>query len=121
MKPHESTIRVTSNGICVTKQTTHRHQDNSESRATIAAGVPVVSISIGADAVFSFAKERPAETPDARRPPSVVLKSGDVLLFGGPARTVFHGVERIVDPRRTTRPQLGFRQPGRLNLTFRMS
>jgi alkylated DNA repair dioxygenase AlkB len=53
-------------------------------------------------------------------PTQVLLESGDLLVFGGPARMVFHGVSQI---HANTAPQqlveaTGLR-PGRLNLTFR--
>lgn len=49
-----------------------------------------------------------------------MLSSGDLLVFGGKARMVYHGVPRILGG---TAPQellaaTGMR-PGRLNLTFR--
>lgn len=51
----------------------------------------------------------------------VVLQSGDVLLFGGKSRKVFHGVRSIL---KDTAPKVlvqetNLRRPGRLNLTFR--
>ncbi len=48
------------------------------------------------------------------------LESGDLLVFGGPARMIFHSVAKIHP--NTAPPELiratGLR-PGRLNLTFR--
>jgi alkylated DNA repair dioxygenase AlkB len=50
----------------------------------------------------------------------VKLESGDVIVFGGPARMVFHAVPKIYPG--TAPEQLlkatGLR-PGRINLTFR--
>ena len=46
----------------------------------------------------------------------VVFDSGDVLVFGGPARMVYHGVSKILPNRR---PRGLVLAPGRLNLTFR--
>ena len=43
-----------------------------------------------------------------------MLKSGDVLVMGGPSRLRFHGVTRILPG---TAPQ--GTGPGRINLTFR--
>ena len=47
---------------------------------------------------------------------SVRLDSGDVLVFGGPARLLFHAVTRIHARRRPKGLHL---IPGRINLTFR--
>jgi alkylated DNA repair protein (DNA oxidative demethylase) len=86
------------------------HQDKDESRSSIDAGKPVVSISIGDTARFLFGGLR-------RRDPveTIWLESGDAFVFGGPARLRYHGVTRIVPG---TGPEaLGF--AGRINLTFR--
>src|SRR5437867_6478456 len=86
------------------------HQDKDESERSLAAGVPVVSISIGDTAKFQFGGLR-------RRDPveTVLLESGDAFVFGGPARLRYHGVTRIVPG--TAPPELGIE--GRFNLTFR--
>jgi DNA oxidative demethylase len=86
------------------------HQDKDESRASIDAGKPVVSISLGDAARFLFGGLR-------RRDPveSMMLESGDVFVFGGPARLRYHGVTRIVTG--TAPRELGV--DGRFNLTFR--
>jgi DNA oxidative demethylase len=86
------------------------HQDKDESRASIEAGNPVVSISIGDTARFQFGGLR-------RRDPveTLLLESGDAFVFGGPARLRYHGVTRIVPG--TAPPALGLE--GRFNLTFR--
>jgi DNA alkylation damage repair protein AlkB len=86
------------------------HQDKDESPASIDAGLPVVSISLGDTARFLFGGLR-------RRDPveSLMLESGDVFVFGGAARLRYHGVSRIV-------PQTAPRElamTGRFNLTFR--
>jgi alkylated DNA repair protein (DNA oxidative demethylase) len=86
------------------------HQDKDESAATIAEGAPIVSISLGDSARFLFGglrRREPVET--------LVLESGDVFVFGGPARLRYHGVSRILPG--TAPPELGER--GRVNLTFR--
>jgi alkylated DNA repair protein (DNA oxidative demethylase) len=44
----------------------------------------------------------------------VKLASGDVLMFGGPARLAFHGIDRVV-PGTSTLIHGG----GRINLTLR--
>ncbi len=53
---------------------------------------PVVSLSLGASAVFRFGN------PVRRGRPyvDVVLESGDAFVFGGPARRCYHGVPRLV-------------------------
>jgi alkylated DNA repair protein (DNA oxidative demethylase) len=86
------------------------HQDKDESELSLAAGLPVVSISIGDTARFLFGGLK-------RRDPlqSVMLESGDAFIFGGPARLRYHGVSRILPG--TAPPELGM--TGRFNLTFR--
>ncbi len=86
------------------------HQDKDESPASIAAGIPVVSISIGDTARFLFGGTR-------RRDPIEVipLESGDAFVFGGPARLRYHGVSRILPG--TAPPAL--EMSGRFNMTFR--
>ena len=69
---------------------------------------PIVSVSLGLPAVFLFGgptrKERPAKVP---------LSHGDVVVWGGPARLRYHGVEAV---KHGVHPLLGER---RVNLTFR--
>jgi len=86
------------------------HQDKDESERSIAAGIPVVSISLGDTARFLFGGTR-------RRDPveTLLLESGDAFVFGGEARLRYHGVTRIVP--RSAPPELGL--IGRYNLTFR--
>jgi alkylated DNA repair protein (DNA oxidative demethylase) len=86
------------------------HQDKDESRASLDAGDPVVSISIGDTARFLFGGLR-------RRDPvePLLLESGDAFVFGGPARLRYHGVSRIIPG--TAPAALGIE--GRFNLTFR--
>ena len=81
------------------------HQDKDEQ----AMGAPVVSVSLGEEALFRIGD-------DTRRGPSrsVTLSSGDVVMFGGPARLAYHGIDRI-------RPGSSSLIPGggRINLTLR--
>ena len=86
------------------------HQDKDESERSIAAGLPVVSVSLGDAARFLFGGTRRRDPVEALR-----LESGDAFVFGGPARLRYHGVSRIVAG--TAPPALGL--SGRLNLTFR--
>jgi DNA alkylation damage repair protein AlkB len=88
------------------------HQDKDEGPRSIAAGWPVVSVSIGDTARFLFGGQR-------RRDPleTILLQSGDAFVFGGAARLRFHGVSRIIPG--TAPPELAM--TGRFNLTFRQS
>jgi len=86
------------------------HQDKDESERSIAAGLPVVSVSLGDTARFLFGGLRRKEPVEAR-----LLESGDAFVFGGPARLRYHGVSRIVAG--TAPPELDL--TGRFNLTFR--
>ena len=85
------------------------HQDKDERPGTIAAGFPIVSVSLGDDARFVIGGL-------SRREPTfaVTLKSGDVIVMGGASRLRYHGVTRILPG--TAPVGTG---PGRFNLTFR--
>jgi alkylated DNA repair protein (DNA oxidative demethylase) len=86
------------------------HQDKDESPGSIAAGLPVVSISLGDTARFQFGgfkRKEPVET--------LPLESGDAFVFGGPSRLRYHGVTRVLPG--TAPAGLGIE--GRFNLTFR--
>jgi alkylated DNA repair protein (DNA oxidative demethylase) len=81
------------------------HQDRDER----AADQPIVSVSIGLPATF-FVHDGNSRAGGAR---AVALASGDVVVFGGPARLAYHGVRDI-------RPGVdGLAGPWRYNLTFR--
>lgn len=82
------------------------HQDRDEADMS----QPVVSISLGDEALFRIGTV-------ARGGPtgSLWLRSGDVLVMGGAARLVHHGVDRI----RAGSSQL-LQGGGRLNLTLRV-
>ncbi len=81
------------------------HRDSDE----LARDAPVLSLSLGESAVFRFGPARQHSSTQ-----TVVLESGDILVFGGPARFMFHGIDRIL-------PGTGACIPGggRLNLTLR--
>lgn len=81
------------------------HQDRDEA----ALDAPVLSLSLGDTAVFRIGGP-------ARRDPtrSIRLQSGDAFLFGGPARLVFHGIDRVLSGSSSLAPALG-----RINLTLR--
>jgi DNA alkylation damage repair protein AlkB len=85
------------------------HQDKDEGAASIAAGVPIVSVSLGDAARFVVGG---LSRRDPTRP--LILRSGDVVVMGGPSRLRFHGVTRILPG--TAPAGTG---PGRFNLTFR--
>nr|KYP45483.1 Alpha-ketoglutarate-dependent dioxygenase alkB isogeny [Cajanus cajan] len=91
------------------------HQDRDESRESLRKGLPVVSFSIGDSAEFLYGDQRDVEMAE-----SVLLESGDVLIFGGESRHVFHGVSSVLP---NSAPEKLLRDscliPGRLNLTFR--
>ncbi|KPI31563.1 2OG-Fe(II) oxygenase [Actinobacteria bacterium OV450] len=73
---------------------------------------PVVSLSLGDTCVFRF-----GNTASRGRPyQDVLLLSGDLFVFGGPARLAYHGVPRILPG--TAPPWLGL--TGRLNITLRV-
>lgn len=82
------------------------HRDADEN----AFEAPVVSISLGDPGVFRMGGLS-RKDPTAK----VELRSGDVMVMGGPARLAYHGVDRI---RFGTSPLLN--GGGRLNLTLRV-
>lgn len=82
------------------------HQDRDEGDID----QPVVSISLGWDALF-----RVGSVARGGRTRSVWLRSGDVAVMGGAARLVHHGVDRIADGAWTP-----LAAPGRINLTLRV-
>jgi len=86
------------------------HQDKDESRASLEAGRPVVSVSLGDTARFLFGALKRRDPVEA-----MLLESGDVFVFGGAARLRYHGVSRII-PRSAP---VGLPMDGRFNLTFR--
>lgn len=81
------------------------HQDRDEEDFD----APVVSISLGDTCLF-----RVGETTRGGRTVSFKLKSGDVVVLGGPGRLCFHGVDRIYPATSAL-----LKKGGRLNLTLR--
>jgi alkylated DNA repair protein (DNA oxidative demethylase) len=73
---------------------------------------PVVTLSMGDACLFRFAGV------DRRTAPfvDVWLASGDLLVFGGPTRRIYHGVPKVVAA--TAPAGLGL-PPGRLSITIR--
>ncbi len=86
------------------------HQDKDETERSIAAGRPVVSVSLGDTARFVFGGTKRRDPMEALR-----LESGDAFVFGGPARLRYHGVSRILPGTAPPELEIG----GRFNLTFR--
>lgn len=82
------------------------HQDKDEADFQW----PVVSISLGDDALF-----RIGNTTRGGKTESVWLQSGDVVVMGGDARLTYHGVDRIKSGTSTLLPN-----GGRINLTLRV-
>ena len=70
---------------------------------------PIVSVSLGCSCRFRFGGDTRGGSTQ-----SLTLESGDVLVFGGPARKMFHGVDRILPGTSTL-----LDPPGRINLTLR--
>lgn len=90
-------------------------QDKDESQESLHKRLPVVSFSLGDSAEFLFGDQR-----DIDKAEKLILESGDVLIFGGESRHIFHGVSTIFPD---TAPKTLLNEtdlrPGRLNLTFR--
>lgn len=81
------------------------HQDRDEEDFN----APVVSLSLGDSALFRIGtSERNGPTQ------SIKLHSGDGLIFGGPARLDYHGIDRIYKETSTL-----LAEGGRFNLTMR--
>ena len=71
---------------------------------------PVVSVSLGDDALF-----RIGNRTRGGRTESVWLSSGDVVVLGGAARLLYHGVDRVKPGTSTL-----LNEGGRINLTLRV-
>jgi alkylated DNA repair protein (DNA oxidative demethylase) len=80
------------------------HQDRDETDL----GAPIVSVSLGLPAIFLFGGLKRSDKPRRFR-----LEHGDVVVWGGPARLVFHGIAPLADGEHA----LIGRE--RINLTFR--
>jgi alkylated DNA repair protein (DNA oxidative demethylase) len=64
------------------------HQDKNERDF----GAPIVSVSLGLPAVFLFSGLQRGD-----RPRRIRLESGDVVVWGGPARLSFHGIDPLAE------------------------
>ncbi|MFM1814045.1 MAG: hypothetical protein RLZ98_740 [Pseudomonadota bacterium] len=81
------------------------HVDSDEQAPEAA----IVSVSLGDDAVFHIGGTKRSDAK-AR----VVLRSGDVVVMGGPARLAYHGIDRVLAGTSELVPG-----GGRINLTMR--
>jgi alkylated DNA repair protein (DNA oxidative demethylase) len=80
------------------------HQDRDEH----GYDSPIVSVSLGLPATFLFGGLKRSD-----RPQRLPLESGDVAVWGGPARLAFHGIAPLAEGEH---PLTG---PYRFNITFR--
>jgi DNA oxidative demethylase len=85
------------------------HQDYDER-----AGAPVVSFSLGDSCLFRFGNVHTRGRPYT----DLELRSGDLVVFGGPSRYAYHGVPKILPG--TGNPEIGL-GAGRLNITLRVT
>ena len=74
---------------------------------------PIVSFTVGLSADFAYKRHFEDEQHETVR-----LNSGDVLLFGGPARMIVHSVTRVI-PKTMPGMLRGKMLHGRLNITIR--
>ena len=80
------------------------HQDRNE----LDMAQPIVSVSLGLPATFLFGGLARSDKPRRMR-----LESGDVVVWGGPARLAFHGVDTLAEGEHALTGRC------RYNLTFR--
>lgn len=80
------------------------HQDKNEHDMA----QPIVSVSLGLPATFLFGGLARTDKPQRMR-----LESGDVAVWGGPARLAFHGIDTLRDGEHALTGRC------RYNLTFR--
>lgn len=80
------------------------HQDRDERNLD----QPIVSVSLGVDATFLWGGQARGD-----RPQRITVHHGDVVVWGGPARLTFHGVDTLAS---SDHPLTG---AVRYNLTFR--
>jgi alkylated DNA repair protein (DNA oxidative demethylase) len=83
------------------------HQDAEEPSTA-----PVVTISLGDTAVFRMAGTYRRTAPFT----DIALHSGDLLVFGGVNRRIYHGVPKTIEG---TAPEWLDLPPGRLSITIR--
>ncbi|MFM9938237.1 MAG: alpha-ketoglutarate-dependent dioxygenase AlkB family protein [Hyphomicrobiaceae bacterium] len=81
----------------------HRDEDELDKQA------PVVSVSLGDDAVFHVGGVKRTDSKTR-----MTLKSGDIVVLGGAARMAYHGIDKVLPG---TSDLLA--EGGRINLTLR--
>lgn len=81
----------------------HRDDDENEPDA------PILSISLGDSAWFRIGGLK-RKDPTSR----ILLKSGDIISMSGPARFIYHGIDRILPDTSSV-----IKNGGRINLTLR--
>ncbi|NIY79422.1 alpha-ketoglutarate-dependent dioxygenase AlkB [Celeribacter sp. HF31] len=82
------------------------HQDRDEQDFS----QPVVSISLGDEALFRVGNETRGGKTE-----SLWLSSGDVIVMGGPSRLLYHGIDRVKPGSSGLLPK-----GGRINVTLRV-
>jgi alkylated DNA repair protein (DNA oxidative demethylase) len=85
-----------------TRLSLHRDYDERD------ASAPIVSVSLGLPARFLWGGLQRSD-----RTRSIVLESGDVVVWGGESRFVYHGIAPLPENRHSLTGEL------RINLTFR--
>jgi len=89
------------------------HQERNASESASGAALPVMVVAIGDSCEFAYADAPPQGT---QKPKVLRLESGDVVVFGGPSHTLWHGVSRVLA--RTAPPQMRL-VPGHLAVMVR--
>ncbi|KAL2462480.1 uncharacterized protein Fot_53717 [Forsythia ovata] len=116
----EDILPSMSPNVCIVNFYTHSgclglHRDKDESQESLHKRLPVVSFSMGDSAEFLYGEHGDIDSAE-----KVVLESGDVLIFGGKSRHIFHGVSSVIpNTAPTALSEESNMRPGRLNLTFR--
>jgi alkylated DNA repair protein (DNA oxidative demethylase) len=82
------------------------HQDKNEQDFS----QPIVSVSLGVPAIFLFGGFERSD-----KPMKILLKHGDVVVWGGVSRHRFHGIQPV---KSSYHPAFG---DCRINLTFRQA
>lgn len=101
--PHEPEACLVNFYMGSARMGLHRDEDEIDMNA------PVVSVSLGDSAVFRIGgTERKDKTS------SIKVHSGDVIVMGGPARMIYHGIDRTLPGTSTL-----LKDGGRINLTLR--
>lgn len=90
------------------------HQDRSEHPDLIAAGSPIITVSLGESAMFRVGNAFNQHGPFH----DVELRSGDLIVMHGAARSHFHAVTKILP---NTAPGLEMSKPVRISLTIRQA